>query len=125
RRYDSAGGLARDVERYLQDEPIEARPPSAGYRFRKFARRHKVVLSTAALVAAALLLGTVASTWQALRATAAEREARRNEEAAQDQKHAADRAKGEAEKRRDELAAVNGTLRRARYVADMNLAHHA
>ncbi|MGO9467744.1 MAG: protein kinase domain-containing protein [Isosphaeraceae bacterium] len=132
RRYDSAGGLARDIERYLKHEPIEARPPSAGYRFGKFARRHKVTIATAALVAAALVLGTVVSTYQALRATAAEGTARRNEQAAQAQKEEADRArtaadlaKGEAEKRRDELAALNMRLRRARYVADMNVAHHA
>jgi WD40 repeat protein/serine/threonine protein kinase len=132
RRYDSAAGLARDIERYLKHEPIEARPPSAGYRFGKFARRHKVALTTAALVAAALVLGTVLSAWQALRAMAAEATALRNERAAQAQKQDADRAraaadlaKAEAETRRDELAAVNGTLRRARYVADMNLAHHA
>src|SRR5579883_3374946 len=48
RRYDSAGGLARDVERYLNVEPIEARPPSAWYLFEKFARRNKVALLTAA-----------------------------------------------------------------------------
>ncbi|HZV08045.1 MAG TPA: protein kinase, partial [Gemmataceae bacterium] len=122
RRYDSAGGLARDVERYLNDEPIEARPPSAWYLFEKFARRNKVALLTAALVAAALVLGTAVSVWQALRATAAEGEARRNEETAQDQKRAADDAKQEAEKRGDELTALNDTLRRANYIADMNLA---
>ena len=38
RRYATAAGLARDIERYLRDEPIEARPPSATYRFQKFAR---------------------------------------------------------------------------------------
>jgi WD40 repeat protein/serine/threonine protein kinase len=125
RRYDSAGGLARDVERYLKDEPIEARPPSARYRFEKFARRNKVVLVTAALVAVALVLGTVVSAWQAIRATAAEWQARRNEEEAQDQKREADQAKEEAVNQRDELQALNATLRRARYIADMNLAHHA
>src|SRR5262249_45549508 len=51
RRYESAGNLARDVERYLQDDPVEARPPSVLYRFRKLARRNKVVLTTAVLVA--------------------------------------------------------------------------
>jgi WD40 repeat protein/serine/threonine protein kinase len=118
RRYDSAGGLARDVERFLKDEPIEARPPSAWYRFQKFAQRHKVVLTTAALVAAALITGTIVSAWQALRATAAESEARRNEEAAQEQKLAADLAKDEAVTQRDEL-------RRLNYIADINLAQHA
>ena len=41
RRYETASSLARDVERYLADEPVEACPPSAAYRFRKFARKHR------------------------------------------------------------------------------------
>ena len=44
RRYETASGFAADVRRFLADEPIEARPPSAWYRFRKLARRHKVAL---------------------------------------------------------------------------------
>ncbi|MBI3863192.1 MAG: tetratricopeptide repeat protein [Planctomycetia bacterium] len=52
RRYESATALAADVQRYLNDEPVEACPPSAAYRFRKFARRNKAPLMTAALVAA-------------------------------------------------------------------------
>ena len=39
RRYETANGLARDVQRYLADEPVEARPPSAGYRLGKFLKR--------------------------------------------------------------------------------------
>src|SRR5262245_32372630 len=72
RRYETANGLARDVERYLNDETVQACPPSALYRLRKFARRNKVVLATAAVVAASLVIGTVAATWQAVRATKAE-----------------------------------------------------
>ena len=41
RRYETANGLARDIERYLDDEPVEACPPSATYRLRKFARKHR------------------------------------------------------------------------------------
>src|SRR5262249_11411559 len=41
RRYESASAFAADVERYLYDEPVQACPPSAGYRLRKFVRRHK------------------------------------------------------------------------------------
>src|SRR6185295_207873 len=41
RRYDTANGLARDIQRYLADEVIEARAPSAGYRLRKFVRRNR------------------------------------------------------------------------------------
>src|SRR6266571_3190721 len=50
RRYETANGLAMDVQRYLADESVQACPPSAGYRFRKFARRNKRTLATAALV---------------------------------------------------------------------------
>jgi WD40 repeat protein/serine/threonine protein kinase len=56
RRYESAGAFAADVERYLKDEPVQACPPSAWYRFRKFARRHKAALAATAAMAAALLL---------------------------------------------------------------------
>src|SRR5690606_35747116 len=55
RRYATVGGLAADVERYLHDEPVQACPPSAGYRFRKFARRHRVRLIVASSVLLFLL----------------------------------------------------------------------
>ena len=75
RRYEAATGLARDVERYLADEPVEACPPSAGYRLRKFARQHRAALGTAATIAAVLVAATAVSAWQAIRATRAERHA--------------------------------------------------
>ncbi|MBM4086350.1 MAG: serine/threonine protein kinase, partial [Planctomycetes bacterium] len=75
RRYESAAGLARDIEHYLHDEPVLAGPPSAGYRFRKFARRHKIALTMAGVVAALVLLGLAGTSWQAIRATRAERAA--------------------------------------------------
>jgi serine/threonine protein kinase len=65
RRYSTAGALAQDVSRFLMDQPVEARPPSTSYRFSKFARRNKVGISTASMVAGALILGTVMSVWQA------------------------------------------------------------
>src|SRR5262249_15905992 len=61
--------LARDIERYLSDEPVQACPPSAMYRFRKFTRRQKATLVTVAMVVAALMLGIVGTTWQAIQAT--------------------------------------------------------
>ncbi len=54
RRYETAGAFADDIERYLADEPVQACPPSAWYRLRKFARRNKAVLATGAVVAAAV-----------------------------------------------------------------------
>jgi hypothetical protein len=57
RRYETASGLAADVQRYLHDEPVQACPPSAWYRFRKFVRRNKTALAVAALVLADVVLG--------------------------------------------------------------------
>ncbi len=72
RRYATVNDLAADVERYLHDEPVQACPPSAAYRFTKFARRNRVALVTSGLVALALIAGTGVSIWQAIRATNAE-----------------------------------------------------
>jgi tetratricopeptide (TPR) repeat protein len=65
RRYESASALAADVQRYLNNEPVLACPPSATYRFRKFARRHKRALVTAGLLAIMLVaaVGAVAGTF--------------------------------------------------------------
>src|SRR5262249_35083784 len=76
RRYETANGFAMDVQRYLADEPVQACPPSAWYRFRKFARRNKAGVMTAALVALTLAAGTVVSTWQAVRAKMAQQQQR-------------------------------------------------
>src|SRR5262249_41897376 len=59
RRYETANGFAMDVQRYLADEPVQACPPSAWYRFRKFARRNKSALTVAVLASAALVLAGV------------------------------------------------------------------
>jgi serine/threonine protein kinase/WD40 repeat protein len=56
RRYESASAFAADVQRYLNDEPVLACPPSAWYKLRKFARRNKAALAAAAAVATAVLL---------------------------------------------------------------------
>jgi len=73
RRYDTASALARDIQRYLGGDPVEAGPPSATYRLRKFARKYRPWLVTAAAFTALLVLATAVSVWQALRATRAER----------------------------------------------------
>ncbi len=72
RRYASAAELAGDIRRYLADEPITARPPSAAYQVRKFARRHKTLVAGIASVFLALVIGVVASTREAVRAHKAE-----------------------------------------------------
>jgi WD40 repeat protein len=97
RRYETANGLARDIQHYLADEPVEACPPSASYELRKFARKHKAGLATAAGFAALLMLGTAASAWQAVRAS----------------------------HQRDEVRVLNDRLQRTLYAAHMNLAQRA
>jgi serine/threonine-protein kinase len=88
RRYETANGLAGDIERYLRNEPVLACPPSAGYRFRKFARRNKSRLAVAALALFFLaslggLAGWAASQYVAHRA-ALETDIARDLEAARD-----------------------------------------
>jgi non-specific serine/threonine protein kinase/serine/threonine-protein kinase len=83
RRYETANDFAADVMRYLTDKPVEACSPSAWYRFSKYARRHRGGLTTAFLVGLALVAGTVASAWQAVRAIRAESRASARAEEAQ------------------------------------------
>ncbi len=62
RRYESANGLAMDVQRYLAGEAVVAAPPSTTYRIRKFVRRHRVSVIAASLVAVVLVLGVIGTT---------------------------------------------------------------
>jgi serine/threonine protein kinase/tetratricopeptide (TPR) repeat protein len=75
RRYEGASALARDVERYLQHEPVEACPPTRRYRLGKFLRRHRLEAVTAAAGMVLLVVAAAVSTWQAVRATRAEKTA--------------------------------------------------
>jgi WD40 repeat protein len=68
RRYETASGLASDVQRHLDSEPVVARPPGAFYRAQKMVRRHRLAFASAAVVFAVLVLAVFVSTWQAVRA---------------------------------------------------------
>lgn len=70
RRYGSIAAFADDLRRYLDGRPVRARPDSRLYRLRKFARRHRVAVLAAALVAGSLVAGLQAALWQSRRATA-------------------------------------------------------
>jgi tetratricopeptide (TPR) repeat protein/serine/threonine protein kinase len=110
RRYETANGFARDVERHLADEPVQACPPSAWYRLRKFSRRNKAAFTAAALVLMALVLGTAVSTWQAIRATTAEGLAENRLESERLARHALDAARSEQDRQR---TSINRKLSRA------------
>jgi serine/threonine protein kinase/Tfp pilus assembly protein PilF len=115
RRYETANNLAMDIQRYLVDEAVLARPPDAAYRFRKFARRNRTVLLAGALVALALVVGALVSVGQAVRARRAEASAQSLLESEKLAHASADSARAEALAQR-ELARAN--LRKARQVVD-------
>jgi eukaryotic-like serine/threonine-protein kinase len=102
RRYETANGLARDIQRYLSDEPVEACPPSTTYRLRKFARKHRTVLATAGTIALLLLAGVAASTWQAVRARRAQQAALLAAHAEAEQREFAEQQRDRAAKAEDE-----------------------
>ena len=68
RRYETANGFARDIQRYLADEVVEARPPSTAYRLRKFVRRHKAQATAVSLILLALLAGIAGTSYGLYRA---------------------------------------------------------
>jgi len=76
RRYGSAADLAADIQRYLDDQPITARPPSSSYQLRKFTRRHRGLMASIAAVFVVLVAGIAVATSMAVRASRAEGEAR-------------------------------------------------
>jgi serine/threonine protein kinase len=76
RRYDTANGLAMDIQRYLRNEPVVARPPSTAYLLQKLVARHRVAFMAASLVAAILVLGSTIATIAWLREQKARQQAR-------------------------------------------------
>ncbi len=63
RRYETASALAMDLQRYLNDEPVAARPPSQWYRFQKLVRRNQLAFAAGSAIAALLVLGFATATW--------------------------------------------------------------
>jgi WD40 repeat protein/serine/threonine protein kinase len=106
RRYETANGLAMDIQRHLADEPVRARPPSRVYRFRRLVRRNKLAFFATAAVAAALIGGLSFSIWSF-------RRERRQHEVADAERDAADKHRAAA--KASEIHA-----RQLLYAADMN-----
>ena len=93
RRYETTAALADDIEHHLNNEPVTAGPPSQLYRAGKFVRRNRGPVVAASVVAVAILGGIAASTWQAVRATRAERTAVANAALARESAEAERQAK--------------------------------
>lgn len=118
RRYETASALAADVQRFLREEPVEARPPSKLYRFRKFVRRRKASITTATLVLAAMMFGTGISIWQAARAVAERNEKIQALDAAVQARDEAQEARLQVEQFADRLKEANILLTSGRAQAD-------
>src|SRR5207245_2111727 len=71
RRYETANGLASDIQRHLSNEPVVACPPSSAYRFQKLVRRNKVAFAASATVVVALVIGLGVALWQSAEKTRA------------------------------------------------------
>ena len=123
RRYASANGLAAELQRHLNNEPLaDTRPPSQAYRFKKMVQRNKLVFAAAATVAVVLVVSSLVSAWQAVRA-------RRAERTALTERGEAVNARNEAEQAREHQTALRTLaeqrgqeVRRNLYLAQMNLA---
>jgi len=125
RRYETANGLAVDLKRHLNNEPVSARSPSNLYRFQKAFRRNKLTFAAAGAVAAALLLGVLVSTWQAVRATKSEREQAKLREVAVKALDGEKAQRTQAEAERGRAVSAEAKARQNLYAAHMNLANEA
>jgi WD40 repeat protein/tRNA A-37 threonylcarbamoyl transferase component Bud32 len=118
RRYETANGVAYDIERHLKHEPVVARPPSTAYRVAKFVRRNQLMVAAGSAVVAALVIGLGLSTWLFFR----EQHARRRAvDAEQKQRQSRQEAEANAKKAQAEREQAEANA----YAADMNLAQQA
>ena len=114
RRYSSAANLGADIVRFLEDQPIAARRPSAAYQVRKFTRRHRGLVAGVAAVFLALVAGLVASAVEAGRARMAEHAALAAKQAATLERDRAVAAEAQAEQATGKAAASEAQARRDR-----------
>ena len=108
RRYETANGLAADLQRHLNHEPVVARPPSVSYRFLKAWQRHKLAFAASAAVISTLIWGIVMTSWQAVEANHA-----RSAEKAQ-------RLRADAEKAETRLLLYNANMSLAQQAWEQN-----
>ena len=132
RRYDTADGFARDIQRYLANEVVEARPPSRGYRLKKFVRRNKVQVIAGSLVLLSLVVGIIGTTIGVIEAEKQTKNARQAEGKAATEAQVARVAEGKAADEAIKARTAEGTaleqLRRAEglvYAGKLSLAQSA
>jgi serine/threonine protein kinase len=106
RRYETANGFARDIQRYLADEVVEARPPSRSYRLKKFVKRNKGQVIAASLVLLTLVGGIVGTSLGMASAQRAQKEEAKQRGIANGQRDKAIAAEQQAGKERDKAIAA-------------------
>ncbi|WP_221032443.1 serine/threonine-protein kinase [Actomonas aquatica] len=102
RRYGTASELAEDVRRHLRNEPVVARPPSWVYKTQRFVARNQLACGSAVAVLLAIIIGAIAATTQAIRATRAERVAVTERDAAETARAAEAVAREDAQRRQEQ-----------------------
>ena len=125
RRYETANGLVADLKRYINNEPVVARPPTAAYRFQKAFRRNKLAFAAASAVTLTLVAGLSFSTWAFLRESKAHAgEIAQHQTAVEEQKKTEAARASEVEQRRKAETQRNNAVEQ-RKLADMQLALQA
>ena len=125
RRYETATGLARDIERYLSDEPVEACPPSNLYRFKKFTRKHRVMIGTMSAFTALLITASLVCGWLAFRENRANRTAQLERTKAEGSLIEEQEQRKLASQRELEAQTARAELRETLYATNMNLVQSA
>ncbi|MEZ6232869.1 MAG: serine/threonine-protein kinase [Phycisphaerales bacterium] len=117
RRYETAAALSADIQRYLDDKPIEARPPTAGYQVGKWVRRNRGAFAAACAVGVAIIVGVVGLTVGLVRAAEEARRAERSAEQANAAAADAAEARAIAEREADAALAAEREARAAEEAA--------
>jgi serine/threonine protein kinase/WD40 repeat protein len=132
RRYETANGLAMDIQRHLDNEPVLARPPSQWYRLQKTYRRHRLAFASATFVVGAVFIALIAVALAARRENHARvRESAQRHIAEQERRraeineHAAKAAEMQAVEQRERAEASEKAAYQRTYASDMNLAQQA
>jgi hypothetical protein len=125
RRYETANAFAADVLRYLNDEPVEASPPSTIYLLRKFAKKNRGPVIVGAVVVAILVVGIAGTTLGLFRARQAEQAVTRERDAKEEQRRNAEQAQRLAEEQRKRADEQSAKVMRQSYSMGLQAAHRA
>jgi WD40 repeat protein len=125
RRYETANGLAADLKRHLNNEPVVARPPSTAYKMQKAWRRNRLAFSAAGMIALSVCVGAIISAWQAWNATRARNETERARVSATEARNTARAAEQQALRNSQRAEANEQRVQQRAYASDINLAQQA